>query len=352
MKRNRLSNIAAVILLPFVAQGATLPESPPSAWNPGSLGFSTTSEYFTSNANYDETRGSFSKLPTGNSFSVFETRARARYAFTHAVSAFGGLGFAQSRAIDTTNEKTNSNVTDVFVGADFQLIRRWWRVVPEIEMSFPLDEPTRGQIVPLTSDGVWYTRAGVFLFKPYKYFRMESYLGFIYPGEGLAKRFLYSLLAETAVKGFSLGGGIAGTETLLVDEKSSAERTAIHALANAGSRKYWAYNPALLEARAWLGYRIDRAFTVRLGYGKTLNGVRSAEGQSILLSLAYNSPGDKVAGRRLRTQKLEKRPGRESFETEPEVTDPELFDNENQPDTPSTKNESLDETEGLLEKRR
>jgi hypothetical protein len=165
------------------ARGGTVPESPPSAWNPGSFGFSTTSEYFTSNANYDDTRGSFSRLATGSSFTNFTTRAKARYAFAHAVSAYGGLGFAQSKAVNTSVEKTNSNVTDFFIGANFQLVRRWWRVVPEFEMSLPLDSASSTQTIPLTSEGVWSTRAGVFLFKPFKHLRFESYIGFLYLGE-------------------------------------------------------------------------------------------------------------------------------------------------------------------------
>ncbi|MES2965231.1 MAG: hypothetical protein V4760_15200 [Bdellovibrionota bacterium] len=335
----------------FSARGATIPESPPSSWNPGSFGFSSTTEYFTSTANYDTVRGSFNRLPSGNSFTTFETRAKARYAFAHAVSAYGGLGFAQSKASDTSVDKTNSNVTDFFVGANFQLVRRWWRVVPDFEMSLPLDAAKRFQTVPLTSEGVWSTRAGVFLFKPFKHLRFESYLGFLYLGEGLSKRFLYSLLAESAFGGFTFGGGISGYESVLADEKTENERTGTQALADAGSGRYWAYNPALLEARGWLGFRADKAFTVRLGYAKTLNGVRTAEGSSILLSVAYNSPGDKSKGRAIREGlPVDRRGPEDSFQAEPETTDPELFDQKNDPLVPK-KNESLDDTEKILEKR-
>lgn len=340
-----MKRLLAFGLLAFAvsARGATLPESPPSAWNPGSFGFSATSEYFTSTANYDDTRGSFTRLPTGSSFTNFETRAKARYAFSHAVSAYGGLGFAQSKAVDTTLEKTNANVNDVFMGANFQMVRRWWRVVPEFELSLPITSSSRTQSVPLTGEGVFATRTGVFLFKPFKYLRFESYLGFLYLGEGLSKRLLYSLLAETAIGGFSFGGGVNGMESILSDEKSQAERTATHALADAGSRRYWAYNPALIEARGWLGYRIDRSFNVRLGYVKTLNGMRTAEGSSILISLAYNSPGDKNAGRAIRQRVYDQRKADESFQTEPETTDPELF----QPPK-----DELDEAENIIERRR
>ena len=335
-----------------LARASIIPESPPSIWNPESMGVSSSAEYFNSTANYDETRGSYTKLANSNSFTNFETRTRGRYAFSNSVSAFTGFGFAQSQATDISTNKTNTNVTDVFLGADFQLLRRWWRVIPEFEFSYPTDAATKNQTVPLTNEGVWYARAGVFMFKPYKYFRFESYLGFHYPGEGLAKRFIYTLLAETAfASGFSLGGGIDGTESLLADEKSSADRLTPQVFADAGSHRFWAYNPSLIEARVWLGFRADKAFTFRLGYAKTLNGMRSAEGQSLLLSLAYNSPGDKMEGKRLRDI-LQKRAD-ENFKTEPEKTDPEIFQQpDSEPLTPKIKKkETLDDTEKLLENR-
>ncbi|MEK7355835.1 MAG: hypothetical protein AAB250_05270, partial [Bdellovibrionota bacterium] len=260
---------------------------------------------------------------------------------------------AQSKSIDTSFEKTNANVTDFFLGANFQMVRRWWRVIPEFEMSLPLESASPTQTVPLTSEGVWSTRAGVFLFKPYKHFRFESYLGFLYLGEGLSKRLLYSLLAESAFGGFSFGGGIAGVETILSDEKTQVDRAITQALADAGSRRYWAYNPALLEARAWFGFRVDRSFVVRLGYAKTLNGMRTAEGSTILLSLAYNSPGDKSAGRAARegTAPLKPLP-QDGFQADPETTDPEIFDPNADPVVaPQPKSNQLDETEKIIERK-
>ncbi|MES2856787.1 MAG: hypothetical protein V4692_13025, partial [Bdellovibrionota bacterium] len=321
---------------------------------------------FTSDANYDETRGSFSRLSNGRSLTVFETRPKIRYAFTHAVSAFAGTSFAQSKAVDFTNERSNSNVNEVFGGIDFQMNRRWWRVIPEIEFSYPVESSVFGQTLPMTSEGVWYVRAGVFLFKPYKRVRFETYLGVHYPGEGLAKRFQYSATTELAlIRGFSLGGGISGFETIVTDDKLKSDRINAAITANAGSQRYWAYDPALIEAKAWLGFRADRAFTFRLGYAKTINGVRTAEGSTILLSIAYNSPGDKERGRAIRSGfDIEEEPDVETevsntdgeFRAEPEVVDPELFEQEQarkkSKRAPVRKSpESLDSTEKMLESR-
>jgi hypothetical protein len=324
------------------ASALTIPETPPSAWNEGSFGLQTTSEYFSSKANYDTNRGSFEDLPNGNSWTSFENRGKVRYAPTRNFSLFTGLGFTSSTAKDGFIEKTNSGLTEVFAGANFLLTRRWWRVVPEFEVSYPMEETEPGQSTPLTSDGVAYARAGIFLFKPYKYLRFESYLGFHFPGEGLAKRFMYSLQTEIALfGGFTVGGGVQGYETIISDDSSYLERRITSATANATSDRFWAYNPALIEGKAWLGLRLDKSFNVRLGYLKTVNGVRTAEGQSLLLSLNYNSSGNRTRSNAIVVEKPPVAPNNRSFKTEPEPNDPELFD----------QRDSLDNTERLLENR-
>lgn len=358
--RSLLTSIAVstafsiVVAFSSNAVALTVPETPPSAWNEGSFGVQTTSEYFSSKSNYSTSRGSFAKLPNGNKWTSFENRLKGRFAPTRNFSIFTGFGFTSSTANDLLIEKTNSGATEVFAGANFLLTRRWWRVVPEIEASYPLSETTYAQTDPLTNDGAPYARAGVFLFKPYKYLRFESYLGFHFPGEGLAKRFMYQLAAEVALLGgFTVGGGVQGYETIISDDTSYAERRVTSTTANATSDRFWAYNPALIEGRAWLGLRLDKSFNVRLGYLKTVNGVRTAEGNSFLLSLNFNSAGNtrtRTSSREVLREPREPRPvtvgkppvpqSQSGFRTEPEVNDPELFD----------QRDSLDNAERLLER--
>lgn len=340
--------IFAALFSTSVARAYTVPETPPSAWNKGSFGVQTNSEYFSSQNNYQETRGSFDKLINGNKWTSFENRIKLRYGFTDNISLYGGIGASATNATNLGVTKSNSAVNEVYAGIDFMLARRWWRVVPELEASYPTDETQRLATNPLTSDGVAYANLGVFLFKPYRYLRFEGYLGFHIPGEQLATRFMYNLGAEIAMFGaFTVGGAIQGYESVAADGTSNAERNLTQATADATSSRFWAYNPALLEAKGWIGLRFDRSFGLRLGYAKTLNGVRSAEGQSVLLSLYYNTPG--TGGQRRGPPQIQVGPkqiapkGGDSFRTEPEPNDPELFDQSQAPDA------SLDTTERLFD---
>jgi hypothetical protein len=76
--------------------------------------------------------------------------------------------------------------------------------------------------------------------------------------------------------------------------------------------------------------------------------VRTAEGQSVLLSLYYNTPG--TGARRRGPPQIQVGPTtvlprqRDNFKTEPEPTDPELFEQQQGPDT------SLDSTERLFDR--
>lgn len=332
------------------AGALTAPETPPSAWSKDSVGVQTQSEYFFSHANYGESRGSFENLSTSNKWSSFENRLKTRYGFTNAISLFGGIGASASTATNFGVDRNNSAVNEVFAGVDFLLARRWWRVVPEFEASYPTDQTTKLQTNPLTSNGAAYANLGVFLFKPYRYLRFEGYLGFHLPGEDLAKRFVYSLGAEIAMFGaFTVGGAVQGYESVVADATSNAERKLTQATADATSERFWAYNPALLEAKGWIGLRFDRSFGVRLGYAKTLNGVRTAEGQSVLLSLYYNTAGNSsgyaassAAGQTQRRGMPQVAPRPTTFKTAPEPNDPELFDQQKE-------DSALDNTERLFD---
>src|SRR4051812_24686520 len=72
------------------AHAMTLPETPPPSWKEGNYGATLNSEFFSTHANYDDVRGSFTKLPNGQQFSAFENRLKARYATSDSTSWFLG----------------------------------------------------------------------------------------------------------------------------------------------------------------------------------------------------------------------------------------------------------------------
>jgi hypothetical protein len=345
---NRLNTAAkkavviAALLLCSAGQAfaaSTLPDTPPPAWDKGAMAFSLIGEYFTSKANFGDSRSSYYSLPNGGSFDTLLTRLTGRYAISKEFSIFTGVEAAQSQATEFSVTSTNSNIDEVYVGVDYQLPFRWLRVIPEIEGSMPTNPTDPNQTTPLTSDGVTYGRFGVFLFKRYETFRVESYLGSYIPSNGLAKRFVYSLIAEISMfHRVTLGGGVQGYETIYSDDQYEYQRLATQALADYGSSRYYAYNPALMEGKAWIGFRLAHAFTIRLGYESSIQGIRTAQGQTYLASVTFNTPGDINASEH-RLQPTAS-PGAESMQIDNEKVDPEVF---------PTSHDSLDQTERMLE---
>ena len=117
--------IATLILANFAAPSAvalTVPETPPSAWNKGSFGVQTSTEYFMSSANYGEGRGSYEKLINGNKWISFENQVKLRYGVTPTLSFYAGTTgngvTATDNAAANTN-KTNSAATNLFRGPRF-----------------------------------------------------------------------------------------------------------------------------------------------------------------------------------------------------------------------------------------
>lgn len=331
-------------------------EAPPGGWMENSFSLLATGEYFSSKANYDATRGSYSRLPGDSSFQTFETKYRGRYNHTARTSYFGGLGISYSHAIDQVNDKTNSQFTDLFIGADYLLNKKYVHIVPEIQAGLPLSPTDPNQTTPLTSDGVMYVRAGLFAHKPFKNFRLGGYSGFHVPSDGLASKFLYELTVDMrAFKVATLGFGIDGYETVMSDKKTRADRTRTAALADAASNRFYGFEPSLLEVRGWLGFRPDKSLWVRIGLAKTVNGTNAAEGQSILASIAYNSPRlDKSSPREPEYRKLfrpDVETAKKTFKPAEEPNEQDVFDSEEFNSLPGTGKGDLDRTERLLENR-
>jgi opacity protein-like surface antigen len=344
-----------ITLLPIKSVHAAV-QTPPWIWTQGSLGISTTTEYFQTSANYSTSRGEFERLVGNNKATAWQNDFRGRYAFTRWMSTYAGMGYSNVRVVDIAADKNNAGLSAFNMGADFLVTSKWLRLIPEIEVGYPIDPASSTQKVPLTNEGVPWMRASAFIQKPFRFLNVYGHAGLRIPTQGLAKTFLYGAGAELAFANFmKIGGGIEGYETVLSDDLTEAERNRTSTNSMGGSHLFWAYNPALLEARAWVGFKPVPALTIRAGYAKTLNGVRSAEGQAFLLTLAYNATPrsfktpDSLAKRQTNARKKQEN-ALDSFDVETEQTDPDLFEPSEQY-VPTDKSGNLNEAEKLLESR-
>ena len=129
----RFSYFVLLTILLSTAAKASPIETPPWSWRKGSFGISNTTEYFSSNANFGPLRGEFSRLTGDNSLTDFNSWVRGRYAFWPKFSAYGGIGLAQVRAVDAFSEKTNSGLTEAYLGGHFTVWRQFLAYFLRIE---------------------------------------------------------------------------------------------------------------------------------------------------------------------------------------------------------------------------
>ena len=284
------SLIAAVGGMPSIAY-ASLTEPPPWRWDKGLWRLSLQTSYFFTEANY-ETRGIVDRLPGDNSYRLAALGARARYHLLQKVSVYFGGGFAQALSQDPTLEREKTAFTDAVFGADWLLAREANGVadlVAELEGSFAIDQIDVDTTDALTNDGVNFLKALLFAHKSFPWFNIQGHVGGKFRAEGLASLLLWGVGAEKPLgKRYLLGAGVEGYETLGGDEVSEADRKTLTDRVNAGSFAFYSFDPALIEARAWAGWNPINAGQLRVGYGRTFNGVRSAAGQTVFLQLSYD----------------------------------------------------------------
>lgn len=348
----------ALITIGRTFQASASPvETPPWAWRKGSFGISSTTEYFSSKSNYDSIRGQYASLPGGNSLTDFNTWVRGRYAFWPKFSMYAGAGLGQVRAVDAISEKTNSGLTEAYLGGHFTVWRQWLLMVAEVEAGLPLDAGgllknfSRTQTVPLIDDGVYYGRAILHMRRDIKKMRIFGHVGVSIPTDGLAKTFLYGAYGEFPIGPFIMvGAGVDGRETLLNDELTEAERNVTLASANAASARYRSFDPAILRARGWVGFKPGQTVEIRAGYMQTITGQREASGQAYTLSVVFSSmPARKSRGKfDAGSEERISAPGNTGpFKLDSEKPDPEVIAPTN--DFEPQRSDDLNETERLFD---
>jgi hypothetical protein len=350
-----LLQLGTTVTVVSTAEATSAYEVPTSSFVDGGVGFSTSSNYFSTQANYEKSRGEYTGLPTGNKLTHWENQARVRYNPASRFSLIAGTTYTSTFAQMAATNKTNSRMTEIMGGIDWLLYTGYLQVTLEWIASYPLDLTDPAQLVPMTNDGVAYFRPGVFLQKSFRRYQFNLYTGFHAPVQNFATRFLYETSMDMRLFWiFTVGGGINGYETILSDSSNLIYRQSSAALSNVGSERFYSFNPALVEARAWIGIRPNKHLWLRVGYAQTINGLHNAAGNSILFSLAYNT-ATPVFGEYyppLHPRKSSPGDAVRSFEPDAEPLDQSVFEmDDDETDVKSKGKNPLDKTEQILENR-
>ena len=272
-------------------------ECGPLGYNPGRWLFKTSLDWFATDSNYTDSGGAQS-LSGDNRFDVYNLNLHSRYDLNDRVSVFGGLGGAAARAASSSATVTRFTPTDLALGIDYGFRLGFLQIIPEIAASYPMNPTSPSQTVPMTGEGVWTAQAGTYASLEFSQLLAYAYAGYMLRGEGRS-----TLLPWLVHSTFRVGPILASAEVggfyTIGDDRDASNPTARRAtsfVANAGSWRFYSTNPNLIEMRVLGGFQATPELLIQGGYGRTLLGQRTAQGQSFIVQVTFGFDTDPIRG--------------------------------------------------------
>jgi hypothetical protein len=278
MKRATIPTVLLVFLV--FAQAASAVESF-RRFRKGDWETRLGSSYFYSDSNY---KGSSTTepLPGSNTFQLVDMNLSSRYVLSPfwALNAGVNVGYAESKATDAT--RRNSSLTGALVGVEYAMDLGPLQAIPEFSFLLPFEKNSLNQDAVMTSEGVNETRMRLTLQAVFDSFNFIGSGGYTIRGEGRSSLFPWSVGLEFPFRRMTIGGRLFGYESVSKDADSGgsaeAARLATSLRVNAGSQRFYAVNPALVDTEAYIRYQFSSSLSLTVAGGMTLSGSRAAAG--------------------------------------------------------------------------
>ena len=247
------------------------------------------SQFFKSTSNYDA-NGSKQSLPGTSSFQNISLDTSARFLFFNNLGIYSGFLY---NYVDTSTGavvRNTSALTHYFAGADYQLLATdRWTLYLDFTYLIASTAVDAAADVAIATNGANEAKAvGVAVYSVDK-FRLFTKLGYDFRTEGLSALLLYGAGGEVAVGNVKLGLALDGFSSVKDDDYTSQPlaRDAITDRVNAGSRRYYAVNPNLLDAQVYFQYSFGGNMNAKISAGSTITGSNAADGISAGLALNW-----------------------------------------------------------------
>jgi hypothetical protein len=252
------------------------------------------SQYYFTNANYEKSGGTYSSLPAGYSYKLFETELGARYNFNSFWSGTikSQIGFAESK--DLVQTRNNSQINNLQIASDFLLLDEPLKLIPEINLVLPITKNPQNSVQ--THEGSSEAHARLIGLYDFKQFSLQSFLGFHFRNEQRSSLLVYGIGSEYILDKSYFGIEARGFSTAISDQ-APATRETESLNVNGKSAMFNTTNPSLLEAHLWYGYQgVHWGFEI--GIAQTINGANSAAYTQAmgLLSYRFQKSKSKTSG--------------------------------------------------------
>ena len=320
------------------------------------LSLKTQFDYLNTTENFDSEGGSIEDLASDNSYTRYNLGVSALYTFSTDAAIDLGLAFANAVSVDTVDERTSTQFTEVYGKFYYQLTDRPFEIIPEFGLVIPFNRFDTDTDDVLTGEGAMQFSAGSWFVKEFGAIYFYLYASYVYRDEGRSHLLPWKLGTEYDFGGFYLGTEANGLESVTDDEETDTptNKTSITNRVNAGSLSFYSINPQEIAVSGWVAVDFSKFFHGKLVYNQGINGRSYGVNRRVMAMLEYkldmtkNEPKkrsfiDRKARKRLR-----------NFEIEDENYDEELFDKKKQRQRRKRKmkdKQLLNETEKILEGR-
>lgn len=249
----------------------------------GSVLFDFKTTYFKTEENFDS-GGNKQSLTSGNYLQVFDMTSIVRWGFSENLGVSGGFNVAASESNNTLATRKNSTLNQVSIGADYRMFSfQTFDLFTKLSYIHPIEKIDRNTDSVMNSDGASQIIPEVGILMPFGWFNLYGRAGYNYRSDGLSGLVPYRTGIELFFSGFSMYGGIDGIASVTDDKETSnsVNRDIINNRVNAGSKKYYAVNPNLLNVDVGMNYQMNSSWGLSF-FGKYgVLGSNSAAGYTV-----------------------------------------------------------------------
>lgn len=267
-----------------------------NAWNElreyqtGQWDFRFKTNYYQALANFTRVGNEFESLDSGSNYSVtdFDFGTRWNPARGIGVYADARIAYAQSTSALGVS-RTNSTFNHLRLGGDWVL---WsgpgYQWIPDLSLTYPFTRVDVNDDSVLTGEGAIEISAQ--LLGRFSWGRFTPYAsgGFIYRDEGRSSLIPFAAGLSFYVMESTMGAELRGYLSATRDQYSSnpIQRETVGPR-NGGAMRFYAVNPALMDANFWWKTGFQREWELELGGGFSMTGASTSSGFQVYAVLNY-----------------------------------------------------------------
>lgn len=289
------ATILASLILGLVAGEARAGGNGARRFQGGEVEVGLGGRYFASDSNYSSS-GSQQSLPASGTFNDLRMDLESRFTLTETWAISGGLeiGNAESNGADAV--RSNSSLAGAHLGVEMKWGTTYVDFIPGLALYFPFEKFSPSQDAVMNSEGVSETRLSVDWQSEFEGFNLFGELGYTQRGGGRSALMPWGLGVEFLTSSFKFGSRLHGFQSASQDKDAGSSegelaRQGVSDRINAGSLKYYAINPSLVDLDVFVVFQLGRPWILELHGGLTLAGQNTAAGYhgGAVISYVFNS---------------------------------------------------------------